>query len=1623
MKNDIKSIAAILSSEAEKLLNKNIDDVPLPVVEKLNLIHELEVLQIELEMQNEESEKKKDDQKAGRDIPQNTIGGYSSLYDFSSLGYYTLNKEGEIIDLNLNAARQLGRDREQLEKSRLGFFLTDDSKTIFNAFLDEVYATRRKSTCEVSAVSSDNPSYFKLTGVHSGSDDLCLISSMDITERRQNEAYKEMRREILQILNEPGETRDLIHRTLTVLKKQTGFDAVGIRLQEGDDYPYFDRIGFTCDFLNTENSLINLDKDGKPFRDKKGNVNLACNCGRVISGMTDVNQPFNTPVGSWWSSRLVPVISIDSHAKEKFHPRNQCIQHGYASVALVPIWSNSTIIGLIQFNDKRKDRFNRDILEVLEGIASHIGSALMRKRAEETLQKNEEMLRMITDNAPDIIIQLDRQGTILYMNRTIPGHTMEECLGTNFKDRTLPEFHEEMTRSLELVFNESITQTYQSQIKLGNGELRWYRSRISPVREGDSVRNAIMITRDITEILLNEEVLRESEDKRNAIIVTAMDGFWITDIEGRFQEVNEIYCHMVGYSKHELLAMRIGDVEVVDNPDEISTRIQKIRDLGEDRYETRHRRRDGSVMDVESNVHYRPINGGQFVSFLHDITERKLTEKKLRESDERYKSLFRDNHSVMLLINPDTGEIIDANPVSCNYYGWSYSELIHKSIFEIDPFPKEETMVKLQDSKNEITNHLFIQHRLANGELRDVEVYSGPITFGDSIMIYAIIHDITESKKAREELRANEERYSLIYNSSRDGIFSIDISGNFTSVNRSFCKELNLELTQVVGHGFIELGFPDNLNKELEKLETQVLETNSSVLSEIKVPFSDGSRYYELVLNPLHDNNGDVIGIGGSGRNITKRKEASQVLKESETRFKSLLKDMPVGVLVYGPGFDVVMSNPKALELLGVTEDEQLRLNPSYSAEWNAIHEDGSVFQKSDLPFMEVFEKLTSVHDIVLGIYRKDSPDITWLLIDAEVLLKEDGTLRNVVCSFIDITKLKMAEKGLRENEQRLKYHFENSPLAVVEWDNDLKITEWSLEAEHIFGWKKEETIGKNIDTLNLIYNEDIPFVYHVMDRLTSGKEDTVVSYNRNLTKPGTIIDCTWYNSILHDQQGQITSVMSLVQDITSRKKAEDALKKLNEELEDRVTERTIELIKLNEGLRQTEEKYRTFSDFATNWEFWIDPVDHMIYCSPFCERITGYTSVEFEQNPELYFTIIHPEDAQIYQEHKSKEMQVNACDHELQYRIIKKDGSVRWIGHYCRPVFDDTGDFRGIRGSNKDITARKKMEELLTTSNKKYQLLSENITDGIFICKKGKFEYTNKATYDIFGYKGRELEKMKLTQLVVSDYNEKLEKILYSTEKVNRSCSIEVVCLKKDFAIITVEILLSYVASVKTVYGVIHDITEKKEFQKNMVKAIIQTEEKERSHFSKELHDGLGPLLSTIKLYLQCSERLTNGKTRKEIIGKAGEIIEEALSTVKEISSKLSPHLLTNYGLNAAIKSFVDKLNATATTNIVFESNFVRRIDVEIETAFYRAVIECINNTLKYARASHIYIQLIDFGDQIQLQYKDNGIGFDLTETLNKHTGLGLFNMQNRLHTFGGKVDLQSEPGRGVEYLFTMDI
>ncbi|MEI7837459.1 MAG: CHASE domain-containing protein, partial [Planctomycetota bacterium] len=226
-----------------------------------------------------------------------------------------------------------------------------------------------------------------LTAIVTGGKTQLHCAWRDLTESKRAEVYAEMGRNVLQILNEPGHMQDSLRRVLAALKAMTRFDAVGMRLQDGDDFPYFAQDGFSKDFLLTENTLVERAADGGVCRDKDGNVRLECTCGLVILGKADLTNPLFTPGGSAWTNDSFPLLEIPTGEDPRLHPRNHCIHQGYASVALVPIRDKDRIVGLLQFNDRRKGCFTLAAVELLEGIASHIGSAIIRKRAERELRE------------------------------------------------------------------------------------------------------------------------------------------------------------------------------------------------------------------------------------------------------------------------------------------------------------------------------------------------------------------------------------------------------------------------------------------------------------------------------------------------------------------------------------------------------------------------------------------------------------------------------------------------------------------------------------------------------------------------------------------------------------------------------------------------------------------------------------------------------------------------------------------------------------------------------------------------------------------------------------------------------------------------------------------------------------------------------------------------------------------------------------------------------------------------------------------------------------------------------------------------------------------------------------
>jgi|GEM_PF-4288655 len=287
-----------------------------------------------------------------------------------------------------------------------------------------------------------------------------IESFVDITERKQAETYRDLGREVLQILNEPVELVDAIQRILTTLKARTGVAAVGIRLKDGEDFPYFAQQGFSKEFLLTENTLLEHGADGRVCRDKNGAVSLVCTCGLVISGNTDPANALFTRGGSFWTNDSFPLLSLAPDQDPRYHPRNQCMHQGFSSVALIPIRTKDTMVGLIHLDDRRKGCFTLEMIELLEGIASHIGAALMRKQAETALAETNAYLENLLNYANAPIIVWDPHYRITRFN-----HAFEVLTGRREADVR--------GQSLELLFPPDLVASSMALIQKAQADERW----------------------------------------------------------------------------------------------------------------------------------------------------------------------------------------------------------------------------------------------------------------------------------------------------------------------------------------------------------------------------------------------------------------------------------------------------------------------------------------------------------------------------------------------------------------------------------------------------------------------------------------------------------------------------------------------------------------------------------------------------------------------------------------------------------------------------------------------------------------------------------------------------------------------------------------------------------------------------------------------------------------------------------------------------------------------------------------------------------------------------------------------------------------------------------------------
>lgn len=262
---------------------------------------------------------------------------------------------------------------------------------------------------------------------------------------------------------------------------------------------------------------------------------------------------------------------------------------------------------------------------------------------------------------------------------------------------------------------------------------------------------------------------------------------------------------------------------------------------------------------------------------------------------------------------------------------------------------------------------------------------------------------------------------------------------------------------------------------------------------------------------------------------------------------------------------------------------------------------------------------------------------------------------------------------------------------------------------------------------------------------------------------------------------------------------------------------------------------------------------------------------------------------------------------------------------------------------------------------------------------------------------------------------------VLLKTKVINYNSfmvwSIIIISLCLSVGVFYLEKIISYIEAV---------VRYRQMYEKKVISSMIKAEERERQRIAKELHDGVGPLLSSAKMSLSfVSRKETTEETRLEMLSGIEQVVDESIRSVREVSNNLSPNVLNSFGLVRAINNFINKLALPPMIEIKFTANIKKeRYSPETEIVLYRICCELINNAIKHSKGTRISLIISSTKGNITLNFKDNGVGFDYKEMMaSDKRGLGLSNMENRVDYLGGKIEVKSGKDAGTETIIVVPV
>jgi PAS domain S-box-containing protein len=348
--------------------------------------------------------------------------------------------------------------------------------------------------------------------------------------------------------------------------------------------------------------------------------------------------------------------------------------------------------------------------------------------------------------------------------------------------------------------------------------------------------------------------------------------------------------------------------------------------------------------------------------------------------------------------------------------------------------------------------------------------------------------------------------------------------------------------------------------------------------------------------------------------------------------------------------------------------------------------------------------------------------------------------------------------------------------------------------------------------------------------------------------------------------------------------------------------------------------------------------------------------------------------------------------------------------------IFNNYRHRQRVRQLNAEIALRESEEKYRDLANLLPQIMFE-------VDQLNMITFINTAGFAMTGFSKTDIDEgIGIAQIFAPDEKNKILNYIDETHQGIALKSEEYNARRKDGTMFPVLCYFSpYLDKDKTqcLRGIAIDITDLKQVERKILSKIIETEEKERKRVAKDLHDGLGPLLSSIKLYVnELQSADTDDKEKTEMLKYTNELIDDAVSSTRTIANNLMPGIITDYGLVKALQSFCNKLNISKSINVRLDADDENhRYDKTIEITLYRVLMEMINNTIKHASAKNIYITFRLEKNILLVNYKDDGVGFDISQTLkDPKIGLGLNNIINRVKSLQGQCEMKSTIGSGTE-------